>query len=615
MAICGIAVTEQGQPVAPAVVAGMVDALALRSEDVRAHAALPLAGVGATSGFAASSVFQSSRLLVACDANLYNAADLQAAYGGSGAAELIAALYLRLGESFLEKLRGAFALAIWDAETRTLLIARDRFGIKPLCFAQRGEELIFASYPRGIFASGRMAATPRLHALVNYLNYHVVPVPESAFEGITKLGPGEFLVWRQGRSRVGRYWDLQYTEDAKGSVGQLAGALLGRMRQAVEATTAGLNPERTGCFLSGGTDSSTVAGLASSSRNYPLSTFSIGFEEDRFNEIEYARLAARHFRLPHFESILRAPQACEVIAKIVDGYDEPFANASAIPTYWCARLAKEHGVDTMLAGDGGDELFGGNERYRTQQILHAWQRLPHPARRLLEPLVFAGPSVGVLRKAQRYIRRSNIPNPERYCSSRLFQVFSSAEVLGPAMPAVNGDVLAVMRRYYDAAPARSEMNRLLYIDIKMTLGDEDLPKVVRTAELAGIEVRFPLLDHPLAEFSGTLPAWLKVRGLQKRYLFKQATRNLLPREILAKKKHGFGLPVGLWLKTDPGLRAMSREVLLDPRTYQRGYFRRSFVEQLMANMEQDATPYYGDLLWSFLMLELWHRKHVEGAAR
>ena len=182
------------------------------------------------------------------------------------------------------------------------------------------------------------------------------------------------------------------------------------------------------------------------------------------------------------------------------------------------------------------------------------------------------------------------------------------------MPYVNGDALAVMRKYYDAAPAQSEMNRLLYVDIKMTLGDEDLPKVVRTAELAGVEVRFPLLDHRLAEFSGRLNTSLKVRRLEKRYLFKQATRALLPHEILHKKKHGFGLPIGFWLKSDPKLRSMSRDVLLDPKTYQRGYFRRPFIEQLMASMEQDTTPYFGDLLWSFFMLELWHRRHLEGAA-
>jgi asparagine synthase (glutamine-hydrolysing) len=247
-----------------------------------------------------------------------------------------------------------------------------------------------------------------------------------------------------------------------------------------------------------------------------------------------------------------------------------------------------------------------------------YQHIPRVLRRwAIEPAIFAIPiSVGVLGKAQRYIRRSNAGNPERYCPWRLLQVFPPDQVLGTAMDWSNGngDLLRVIRAHYKAAPAHSELNRLLYIDIKMTLGDEDLPKVVRTSELAGISVRFPYLDHPLAEFTGRVPASLKVRGLEKRYLFKRATRDLLPEAILKKKKHGFGLPIGFWLKTDSKLRSLSREVLLDPKTYQRGYFRREFIERLFASLEQDDTPYFGDLLWVFLMLEFWHRRHVEGTA-
>ena len=270
-------------------------------------------------------------------------------------------------------------------------------------------------------------------------------------------------------------------------------------------------------------------------------------------------------------------------------------------------------MEVMLAGDGGDELFGGNERYRTDQIYQLYQKIPRTLRRLIEPVVFASPPAMMIGKIQRYIRRSMTPNPERYCLWRPLQLFPPEQVLGAAMPSVNGDLLAVMRAHYNNAPARSELNRLLYIDIKMTLGDEDLPKVVRTGELAGINVRFPYLDHQLAEFSGRLPAGMKVRGLEKRYLFKRATQTVLPRAILEKKKHGFGLPIGIWLKTDPKLRAMSRDVLLDPKTYQRGYFQRPFIERLMADLEQDNTPYFGDLLWMFLTLELWHRRHLEGA--
>ena len=196
----------------------------------------------------------------------------------------------------------------------------------------------------------------------------------------------------------------------------------------------------------------------------------------------------------------------------------------------------------------------------------------------------------------------------------MLQVFDSGDILGDAMPHVNGDSLATVRAHHRAASATNELNRLLHIDVNMTLGDEDIPKVVRTAEGIGINVRFPYLHQSLAEFSGRLPAHLKVKGLEKRYLFKRATRGFLPSAILQKKKHGFGLPIGFWLKTDPKLRTLARDTLLSPFAYQRGYFKKQFVETLMANLEKDDTPYYGDLLWVFLMLELWHRRHVEGIA-
>jgi asparagine synthase (glutamine-hydrolysing) len=275
-------------------------------------------------------------------------------------------------------------------------------------------------------------------------------------------------------------------------------------------------------------------------------------------------------------------------------------------------------MEVLLAGDGGDELFGGNERYREEQIFDFYQRIPQAARRwVIEPALLGNSlTVGPFGKAKNYIRRCNAGNPDRYFRWRLLRRFSPDVVLGSDMPFRNGhsDLLSTARRHYQSAPAKTELNRLLYVDVKMTLGDDDLPKVMQTAEMAGIRVRFPFLDHELAEFSGSLPASLKVRLLEKRYLFKRATRNLLPEAILKKKKHGFGLPIGFWLKNDPQWHAWAKEVLYDPRTYQRGYFRRDFVEKLFSDMQQDATPYFGDLLWVFLVLELWHRQHVEVAA-
>src|SRR5262249_50785438 len=306
--------------------------------------------------------------------------------------------------------------------------------------------------------------------------------PKTAYEGISKVKPGERLVWQRGQMRRERYWNLHYTEQARGSEGKLAGALFSRIEDAVRGTSSDLDARRTGWFSRGGTDSSTVAGLfrRNNNKDGPVSAFSVGFSEQRFNELNYAQLAAKHFGLQHFLEIFSPERAFETIPKIVDLFDEPFANASAIPTYSCLDLAKSHGMSTMLAGDGGDELFGGNERYRIHQVYDLYQRVPSSLRKLLEPALFAVPiHAGVIGKAKAYIRRSNIPNPERYFRWRLLQIFPSTEVLGHAMPSVNGDTLAIVRSYHRAAPAHSELNRLMYIDINMTLGDEDIPKVTR----------------------------------------------------------------------------------------------------------------------------------------
>jgi asparagine synthase (glutamine-hydrolysing) len=615
MAICGIAVGPGGESVEARLLSAMAESMALTPAEPGAqHCASP-SGLAIVCDTPTTSLWHSDSLIVACDADLYDAhSSPNFPAPSQETARLIGELYLHRGDGFLSELRGVFAIAIWDARTRTLLLARDRFGVKPLCYAALTGQVIFASHPRGIFASNRISKTVDPRALVDYLNLNMVPAPNSVFRGVMKVNPGQCIVWHDGQARNATYWDMAYPEDASAPQQELAEELLSHMERAVRLTSTDLQPQRSGCFLSGGTDSSSVLGLLTRIKGQPASSFSIGFAEARFNELEYAHIAAGHYKSNHHDVILTPQHALDAIPKIVDLYDEPFANSSAIPTYYCAKLAKDSGVDVMLAGDGGDELFGGNERYLTEQIYGFYQRVPKGLRRILEPAVFAAPSVSYFGKAQRYIKRSNTPNPERYCAWRLLQVFPPAQILGAAMPHVNGDLLSAMRRHYESAPAKSELNRLLYVDVKMTLGDEDLPKVVRTAEAAGITVRFPLLDHPLAEFSGRIPANLKVRGLEKRYLFKKATRSLLPEAILRKKKHGFGLPIGFWLKTDPKLRAYSRDVLFDPRTYQRGYFQRPFVEQLIASMETDDTPYYGDLLWVLVMLELWHRRHIEGKA-
>ena len=617
MPIWGIITNGQGTPVQEAAVIRMAEVFKQGSSPY-SQCIGPESAAGFVSQTGDAYRWCSSNVTVVCDADLLNREELsrECELGNNGnVANLLGNLYQRFGMRLLERLSGSFALAIWDKSLHSCFLASDRFGIKSLSFATYPGGICFASRASALFASGLIKQEVDSTAIIDYLTFFAIPLPKSAFMGVSRVAPGTFIEWKERGLAVQRYWDLVYSEDARGSVDELGKQLLGEMEGAVRSASRGVPRSELGCFLSGGTDSSSIVGLLTKLEKPPINTFSIGFEERRFDELHYAHIAARHFRSNHREMIPGPEDTYKLIPHIVDAYDEPFANSSAVPAYFCLRLARDSGVKTMLAGDGGDELFGGNERYCTHQMFEFYQRFPAQLRKkLIEPLVFsAAGSVWPLKKVGRYISRSNTPNPERYFAWSFFESFPLREVMADSSgPDTMGELLGVPRAYYDSACARSELNRLLYIDIKMTLGDSDLPKVVGMAELAGVNVRFPYLDHKLAEFSGRLPAKLKVSGLEKRYLFKRATRRLLPAEILKKRKHGFGLPIGMWLKENPLLRGMAEDVLLDPRSYQRGYLRREFITSLFSRMDQDATPYYGDILWVLLMLELWHRRHVSG---
>jgi len=347
----------------------------------------------------------------------------------------------------------------------------------------------------------------------------------------------------------------------------------------------------------------------------------VGFREPRYDELSYAELAARHFNASHYTVVVGPDRALAAIPALVDAYDEPFANSSALGTFFCAQLARECGVTRMLAGDGGDEIFGGNERYARDRVFGVYHRVPAVLRRgLLEPILDRLPAdaPGPLGRAQRYVRRARLRNPDRFYFSEFFFAREAEALLSPDfLGAIDRDApWKVLRGHFGQARATSELNRLLHVDLKVTLGDNDLLKVVRTAELAGVAVRFPFLDLPLVELWATLPPDFKVRGLEKRYLFKRAFRELLPAEVLAKRKHGFGVPTGWWVKTEASFHALTRDTLLSRRSLERGYLRREAIEKLLDLLAADATPYYGDLLWNVLMLELWAQRHVDagGAA-
>jgi asparagine synthase (glutamine-hydrolysing) len=555
--------------------------------------------------------------IVAGDLDISNTAELLGSTGTTSAGEALRHLHRADETRFPNRLRGAFVVAIWIPSERRLTLAADRFGFRRMYYAATETGISFGAQLQAVAALSDGPHELDFDAVYAYMNFATVPAPQSMYRGVRRLPPGHTLVWHDGQVSTTPYWEIEYTEQHRRR-SAAARMLVQRTEDAVRQALVGAEPKHTGAFLSGGTDSSTVVGFMSRLTGERPSAFSIGFQEQRYDELPYAVLAARHFGASHYTQVVTADDAFACVPDLVAGYDEPFGNNSAIPTYLCARFAADTGMQLLLAGDGGDEIFGGNERYRRERVLARYGLMPRWLRRhALEPLLRTLPPGGqtLLGKAQRYVQLASQPNPDRFYSSEFFIAHWRTCLLDPAfLDAVSGDwPLQVARRHYGGARTSAELNRLLYVDLKITLGDNDLLKVTRAAELAGIGVRFPMLDHPLVEFTATLPARDKVRGSQKRYLFKHSFRGFLPPEVLGKRKHGFGLPISQWLKSHAGFRGLARDTLLSARCLQRGYFLPGALEALFRQHERDTTPYYGDLLWTLLMLELWHQRQ-EGSA-
>jgi len=582
----------------------------------------PEIGLGISARFATQQVYQSPQLMIACDADLNNEEELRAwaGYGkGIGTAALLAALYDTFGSGFVKKLRGSFSFVLWDRRERTLLAAVDGVGAKRLVYYDDGKVLLIASR---IDALTRYHGTDREinpRAIANVLNFSANLAPETIFARVHRLPPGTLLRFANGQTRLETYWDMRYDPEVRPNEAQLSRELESVVERSVAANCQDHSRTGMGAFLSGGTDSSTVVGMMARLGRAHLKAFSIGFEEQSFNELDYAKIAAKKFGAEHHTYLVGPDDCFDALPRMVASFDEPFGNSSAIPTYFCARLAAQHGVGVLLAGDGGDEMFGGNEWYATDKIFGVYQSVPSILRKgLIEPIL-AGLPVrnGVVGKARSYVRRSNLPGLERVMSYHFLCAHSPRDIFEKDFLATLADysVLEVPARYYAQAPARDHLDRMLYSDVKIILGDSDLPKVTTMSELAGVQVRFPFLDRSVTEFSGRIPANLKVKGFQKRYLFRRAFQDLLPVEILEKKKHGFGIPVSTWLKSDRRMRELAHDALLSARAFGRGYFRREFIEDLFRKHEADDTAYYGDTLWTFLVLELWHRQFVDAPMR
>ena len=624
--LCAVWEKTDRSRVAPSL-AGMIGALSFSGSERTQTEIDGDVGLGVSALWGRQQVYRDPEVLIVCDADPYQQEDLwmycaHRRTAGSAANQtpaLVAGLYERFGCDCVEKLRGGFSLILWDRRKRTLLAAIDGFAINRLVYYEDTTTLLVATRIDALVRSGDVAVELNPRAIANVLNFTTSIAPETALLNVTRLLPGTLLLASGTHTHVKPYWDMRYGLVDGASEARLSQELESTVEKSVADHCKGVSSPAVGAFLSGGTDSSTVVGMMDRAGVKPVNAFSIGFNEQQFNELEYAVITAEKFGAKH-HTYLVSPQDCfEALPGMVRAFDEPFANSSAIPTYFCAKLAADNGTKVLLAGDGGDELFGGNQRYQTDKVFGVYQTVPRLLRKgLIEPALSLSPAdIGFVEKARKYVHRANIPALERYFSYHFLCAHSAADIFEPDfLAAMNGySVLEVPARYYRQASAAEHLDRLLYVDVKISLGDNDLPKVTCMSEMAGIQVRFPFLDRSVAELSGRVPARLKLKGFEKRYLFKRAFRNLLPPEVIRKKKQGFGIPVSRWLKTDFRLRELARDTLFSRCALERGYFRRQFIEDLFRKYEADQSSYYGDTVWTFLVLELWHRQLVDEPAK
>ncbi|MBJ7310853.1 asparagine synthetase B family protein [Rugamonas sp. CCM 8940] len=525
---------------------------------------------------------------------------------GGDVAAAVAQRWQERGLEVCAALSGPFALCLLDSVNSQALLAVDRAGSQPLYYQCGDGDLLFASSLSGLQAHPQARRELDPQSLYNYLYFHTVPGPATVRQDCRRLLPGEYLHVRRGTARRGRYWQIDFDEAPARPFAPQRAEFLGLLEAAVRRAAGG---HAVGAFLSGGTDSSTLAGMLGRVGGAPARSYSIGFDVPGYDEMAYARLAARHFGTLHHEHYVTADEVVAAVPRIAAVFDQPFGNASAVPAFYCAQMARADGVHRLLGGDGGDELFGGNERYARQAVLARYERLPAALRQaLLEPLLFrllTGERPALLRKARRYIEQAVMSMPARLESYNLLQGYGPRLLLEREFLAQvdAGAPLAQLAEAYSRSDGLSQINRMLALDLRFTLADNDLPKVNKACELAGVEVGYPMLDDALVAFAARLAPGQKLHGTRLRPFFKQALREFLPAAILRKKKHGFGLPVGHWLQRHGGLRGLAFDSLSDLKA--RRIVRADFIDTLLERQLPQHPGYHGTMVWVLMMLEQW----------
>jgi asparagine synthase (glutamine-hydrolysing) len=530
--------------------------------------------------------------------------------------EVIVHLYEEYGVKCLQRLRGMFAFAIWDARKQQLFCARDRLGQKPFCYRTESKRFIFGSEIKAILQADDVPRDVDLEGLHHYLTYQYVPHPLTMFRDIHKLPPAHYLLWKGGQVETHEYWRPNYSVGERLSEGEYVERLKELLEESVRLRLISDVP--LGAFLSGGMDSSIIVGLMAKLSNAPVKTFAIGFEEKRYDELEFARAVAKHFKTDHQEFIVR-PDAVDIIPKLVWHYDEPFADSSAIPTYYVSQMTRQH-VTVALTGDGGDEGFAGYPRYRAISLAQKFDRLPGFLRKGLagkwwEKIPVSVEQKTFRRRLQRLFLALNMSPRERY--ARWCAIFDDSR----KHALYSDDMLARMRDIpswkifdaeYDKVPDIDFLGQTTFVDFMRYMPDDLCCKVDVASMSHSLECRAPFLDHKLVEFIGTIPTDLKLRGRNAKYLLKRAYGGMLPPQICSRKKMGFGVPIAEWFRGE--LQDYLRDALLSDAALQRGYFNPAAVRALVDEHTSSKVD-HGYRLWSLLMFELWHQRFIDEVPR
>jgi asparagine synthase (glutamine-hydrolysing) len=558
-------------------------------------------------------------VVVVMNGEIYNYRELRRDLGArghrfatQGDAEVLVHLYEEHGVECVTRAHGMFAFALWDTRRRQLLLARDRVGKKPLLYSARDGVLSFASEMGALLEDETIPRRADRLALDRFLAFGYVPTPLSAISDVHKLPPAHVLVAHDGRIELKRYWTLDYGHKLDAPVEEISERIRETLRAATRRRLAADVP--VGVFLSGGIDSSAIVAAMAEASPGQVRTFAIGFDDASVDERRYARQIAQRFGTEHEEFQVRA-DAVEMLPRIVRHHGEPFADSTAIPSFYLAEMTRRH-VTVALNGDGGDELFGGYARYTANVVAGRLDRLPYAFRQALELLATRIPERGGISSPRNRFRRlagTLAADPHaRYARYVAWIAREQRNALYTseftASLADTAPAEELIHERWAAASGQQALDRILEIDAGTYLVDDLLAKMDIATMAYGLEARSPFLDHEMMELAASIPAELKIRGTEKKWILRSALRGWVPDEILDRPKQGFVVPLDAWLRGD--LRSLAHEVLLDPATLARGFFRRASLERLLAR-HAAGTEGEANRIWALMMFELWHREFID----